>query len=80
MSDFQLVRFIPKPAFSALLILAFIDMIMSWFIKSYMQTKEKLEWLVVPLIVIFASVVGLLGAVFLGISFSTFFFVASFFR
>jgi len=74
------VAFIPKPAFSCLLVLAFIDMINSWVIKSYFKTKEKMEWLVVPLIVTLAFVVGLLSAVFLGIAMSTFLFVASFFR
>lgn len=52
----------------------------TWFIKSYVKTKEKGEWLVVPLIVIFSFTVGLLSAVFLGIALSTFFFVAAFYR
>jgi hypothetical protein len=39
-----------------------------------------MEWLVVPLIVVLAFVVGLLGAVFVGIAMSTFLFVAAFFR
>jgi hypothetical protein len=55
-------------------------MISTWFVKSYFRTKEKLEWLVVPLIVVLAFSVGLLQAVFLGIAMSTFLFVASFFR
>lgn len=42
--------------------------------------QEKVEWLVVPIIVVFAFVVGLLNAVFLGIAMSTFIFVATFFR
>lgn len=42
--------------------------------------QQKTEWLVVPLIVVFAFVVGLLNAVFLGIAMSTFIFVAAFFR
>lgn len=67
-------------AFSCLLSLAFIDMILTWFIRSYFKTKEKMEWFVVPLIVIFAFAVGLLEAVFLGIALSTFLFVAAFFR
>jgi len=49
-------------------------------VKSYFKTKEKMEWFVVPLIVIFAFGVGLLEAVFLGIALSTFLFVAAFFR
>lgn len=80
LTNFELVSLIPKPAFSSLLVLAFIDMIANWFIRSYFRTKEKIEWLVVPLIVVMAFVVGLLSAVFLGIAMSTFFFVGSFFK
>jgi hypothetical protein len=80
LTDFQLVGYIPKPAFSSLLVLSFIDMIYNWFYKSYFKTKDKLEWLVVPLIVIAAFALDLLSAVFLGIAISTFIFVAAFFR
>ena len=45
-----------------------------------MLTQEKTERLVVPIIVVFAFVVGLLPSVFLGLAMSTFIFVASFFR
>jgi CRP-like cAMP-binding protein len=47
-SDFQIVGYIPKPAFSSMLVLAFIDMINTWFYKSYFKTKDKFEWMVVP--------------------------------
>ena len=67
-------------AFSCLLTLAFIDIILTWFIKSYFKTKEKMEWLVVPLIVVFAFGIGLLQAVFFGIAISTFLFVGAFFK
>ena len=80
MTDFELVQYIPKTAFSSLLVLAFYDMMATWFIKSYFKTKEKIEWLVVPLIVIFANMIGLLQAVFLGLAMSTVLFVAMFFR
>jgi hypothetical protein len=80
LTDFQLVGYIPKPAFSSLLILSFIDMMYTWFYKSYFKTKDKVEWLVVPLIVIAAFALDLLTAVFLGIAISTFIFVAAFFR
>lgn len=63
-----------------MLVLAFIDMIYTWFYKSYFKTKDKSEWLVVPAIVFCAFVFDLLSAVFLGIAFSTFIFVGSFFR
>lgn len=48
MTDFQIVGYIPKPAFSSMLVLAFMDMISTWFYKSYFKTKDKLEWMVVP--------------------------------
>jgi MFS superfamily sulfate permease-like transporter len=80
LTNFQLVGFIPKTVFSSLLLLAFIDMISSWFIKSFLTTKEKIEWLVVPLIIVLAFTLNLLQAVFLGIAMSTFLFVASFNR
>lgn len=63
-----------------MLVLAFIDMTYTWFYKSYFKTKDKSEWMVVPAIVICAFAFDLLSAVFLGIAFSTFIFVASFFR
>jgi MFS superfamily sulfate permease-like transporter len=80
LTNFQLVCYVPKPAFSSMLILAFLDMIDTWFIKSFQKTKEKSEWMVVPIIVVSAFSVGLLSAVFLGIAMSTFLFVASFYR
>jgi MFS superfamily sulfate permease-like transporter len=55
-------------------------MIGTWTIQSYFKTKQKMEWLVVPLIVVLAFVVGLLQAVFLGLAMSTFLFVGAFFR
>ena len=63
-----------------MLVLAFMDMIYTWFYKSYFKTKNKSEWLVVPAIVFCAFMFDLLSAVFLGIAFSTFIFVAAFFR
>ena len=80
MTDFQLVSVLPKPAFSSTLVLTFIDMTHTWCYKSYLRTKEKVEWLVVPAIVVCAFALDLLTAVFLGIAFSTFIFVAAFFR
>ena len=47
-TDFQIVGYIPKPAFSSMLVLCFIDMINTWFYKSFFKTKDKLEWMVVP--------------------------------
>lgn len=79
-TDFQLVGYIPKPAFSSMLVLSFMDLIYPWFYQSYFKTKDKSEWMVVPTIVLCAFIFDLLTAVFLGIAFSTFIFVGSFFR
>jgi sulfate permease, SulP family len=80
LTDFNLIGFIPKAAFSSMLVLAAVDMIFIWGMKSYFKTREKMEWLVVPAIVILAFSVGLLQSVFVGIALSTFLFVAAFFR
>jgi MFS superfamily sulfate permease-like transporter/CRP-like cAMP-binding protein len=80
LTDFQIVQFVPKPAFSSMLILAAIDMIWTWAYKSWFKVKDKYEWLVVPAIVVSAFTLDLLTAVFLGIAFSTLIFVAAFFR
>ena len=80
LTDFRLVSFIPKPAFSSLLILAFEDLVTTWLIQSYKKTKQKWEWMVTPLILVLTFIVGLLNAIFLGIALSTFIFVASFYR
>jgi sulfate permease, SulP family len=80
LTDFQIVVYIPKPAFSSMLVLASIDMMWNWFYKSYFKAKDKIEWMVVPSIVVVAFALDLLSAVFIGIAFSTFIFVAAFFR
>jgi MFS superfamily sulfate permease-like transporter len=80
LTNFELVAYIPKTAFSSLICLSFLDMVITWAFNSYHKTKDKSEWLVVPAIVVFAFVVGLLEAVFLGIGLSTFLFVGAFFR
>jgi hypothetical protein len=48
LTDFQIVGYIPKPAFSAMLVLSFFDMMITWFYKSFFKTKDKREWIVVP--------------------------------
>lgn len=48
LTDFQVVGYIPKPAFSSMLVLAFMDMVNTWFYKSFFKTKDKMEWIVVP--------------------------------
>eukprot|EP00533_Pseudo-nitzschia_delicatissima_P009457 CAMPEP_0116083310 /NCGR_PEP_ID=MMETSP0327-20121206/3201_1 /TAXON_ID=44447 /ORGANISM="Pseudo-nitzschia delicatissima, Strain B596" /LENGTH=1114 /DNA_ID=CAMNT_0003574181 /DNA_START=152 /DNA_END=3496 /DNA_ORIENTATION=+ len=80
LTDFQIVGYIPKPAFSSMLVLAFMDMTYTWFYKSFFKTKDKMEWIVVPIIVVCAFALDLLSAVFLGIALSTFIFVGAFFK
>lgn len=48
LTDFQIVSYIPKPAFSSMLVLSFFDMIHTWFYKSFFKTKDATEWMVVP--------------------------------
>jgi MFS superfamily sulfate permease-like transporter len=79
-SGFELVRFIPKAAFSSLLVLSAADNIVTWFIKPISKMDNLLEWSVVPFIVMFSLLVGFLNAVILGIGVSTFLFVTDFFR
>ena len=80
LTDFEIVRFIPKTAFSSLLVLGAVDTIVIWFIGPFQKMESWIEWAVVPLIVIFSLFVGFLNAVFLGIGISTFIFVGSFFQ
>jgi len=70
------VRYIPKPAFSCLLVMCSLDMFFSWFVDSYKKTKSIYEWIVCPVIVLLSFVLGQLTAVAVGIALSTFIFVA----
>lgn len=74
-TDFDMVRFIPKTIFSSLLVLGAFDTFVVWFFQAYHKTQDILEWLVVPLIVLFSLIVGFLNAVFLGIGISMFVYV-----
>ncbi|GAX27165.1 hypothetical protein FisN_13Lh286 [Fistulifera solaris] len=78
LSDFQLVQYIPKTAFSCLMVLAGIDMCRTWLIGSFFKTNDKLEWAVAPLLVILSFSVGMLYAILMGIAASAFLFVANF--
>jgi hypothetical protein len=80
LTDFQFVQYIPKAAFSCLLVLAGLDMIKTWLIGSFLKTKAKLEWMVAPLLVVCAFIFGMLPAIFMGVAVSTFIFVANFYR
>ena len=80
LTDFTLVQYIPKPAFSCLMVLAGLDMCRTWMIGSYLKTKTKSEWIVAPLLVALAFWMGLLNAIFCGIACSTFIFVANFYH
>jgi len=52
----------------------------AWFLQSYKLTKDKYEWLVVPAIILFSFLVGMLASVALGVAISTFIFVGSFYK
>ena len=52
----------------------------NWLVMSYRKIRNKAEWAVAPLIVVLTFAVGMLNAIFLGVAFSTFIFVASFYR
>jgi len=78
--DFDFVKYIPKAAFSSLLVLGAVDTLVVWFFGSFRKTQDLAEWLVVPAICVFSLIVGFLPAVFLGIGISMFVFVAAFFR
>lgn len=79
-TDFSVVEYIPKPAFSSLMVLAGLDMLRTWLIESFYKTKEKIEWLVAPTLVVLALAIGFLNAVFVGVALSTFLFVGSFYN
>jgi len=78
--DFEVVKYIPKTAFSSLLVLGAVDTLTVWFFGAFHKTQDLAEWLVVPMIAAFSLFVGFLNAVFLGIGISMFVFVAAFFR
>jgi MFS superfamily sulfate permease-like transporter len=80
LTNFQFVQYIPKPAFSCLMVLAGLDMIKTWVVGSFLKTQAKMEWMVAPLLVVLAFTVGMLTAIFLGVAISTFIFVATFYR
>jgi MFS superfamily sulfate permease-like transporter len=79
-TDMSMIAFIPKIAFSCLLVLSSINILNLWFVSSYSKMRQKEEWLVVPLIVAFYFMFDMLRAVALGVALSTFIFVASFYR
>lgn len=79
-TSFNLVRYIPKTAFSALLVLGAVDTLVVWFIGAYRKMQDLTEWLVVPFIVAISLWIGFLKAILLGLALSTFVFVASFNR
>ena len=60
--------------------MAAIDLVNTWFIKSYHKTTQIHEWLVIPSIVILSLLSGMLQALGMGVCISTFIFVAQFYR
>lgn len=79
-TNFSIVEYIPKPAFSSLMVLAGLDMLRTWLVESYFKTKAKFEWLVAPTLLVLALAIGFLNAVFVGVALSTFLFVGSFYN
>jgi len=79
-SDFKFISYIPKLVFSSLLVNTFLDLIILFFIRSFLKAKQKWEFLVVPLIIILTQVIGMLLSIAVGVAFSTIIFVASFYR
>mmetsp|Transcript_13080 Transcript_13080/g.27490 ORF Transcript_13080/g.27490 Transcript_13080/m.27490 type:complete len:1323 (+) Transcript_13080:168-4136(+) len=78
LSDFELVSYVPKCTFSSLLVLAAIDLVHSWFMKSFQKSVDVFEWFVVPFIVVAGLTTGMLESVGMGIAASTLIFVHSF--
>merc|ERR1712238_128002 len=56
---FELVRFIPKTAFSSLLVLGATDNIVTWFINPLSKMDTLLEWSVVPIIALCSLFLGM---------------------
>ena len=79
-SGFEIVQYIPKTAFSSLLVLSAADNIATWFIKPLSKMDTLLEWSVVPVIMLCSVLIGMLQSIVLGIAVSTFIVVAAFFR
>jgi MFS superfamily sulfate permease-like transporter len=79
-SNFEFVQYIPKPAFSCLMVLAGLDMCKTWLVGSFFKTQSKVEWIVTPVLVAAAFAVGLLSAIVLGVALSTFLFAAHFYH
>lgn len=48
LSDFQVLSYVPKPAISSMLVLSSLETVYVWFYKSFLKTKNKVEWIVVP--------------------------------
>jgi len=78
LSNFRLIIFVPKCTFSSLLVMASIDLLTNWFIKSFRKTGS--EWFVIPFIVLSGQMFGVLQSVALGVGISTMIFVSSFYR
>jgi MFS superfamily sulfate permease-like transporter len=65
---------------SSLLVMAAIDLVNTWFIKSYRKITSIYEWAVIPSIVVLSLLSGMLQALGMGVCISTFIFVAQFYR
>ena len=78
LSNFRLISFVPKCTFSSLLVMASIDLLVNWFVKSFRKTGS--EWFVIPVIVLSGQMFGVLQSVALGVAMSTLVFVKSFYQ
>ena len=80
LNKFELVGYFPRIVFSTLLFISSMDLLNNWFVLSYNKTADKGEWLIVPILSLFAFVVGVLPAVAFGMALSTMIFVGSFYK
>ena len=80
LTDFSMVQYIPKAAFSSLLVLGAVEILAIYFVKSFQKTQDWIEWIAVPVIVIFSITMGFVQSIFLGLVVSLFLFMASFWR
>jgi MFS superfamily sulfate permease-like transporter len=79
-NKFELVGYFPRIVFSTLLFVSSTDLLNNWFVLSYQKTADRGEWLIVPILSLFAFVVGVLPAVAFGMALSTILFVGTFYK
>lgn len=80
LNKFELVGYFPRMVFSTLLFISSMDLLQNWFVLSYEKTADRGEWLIVPILALFAFIVGVLPAVAFGLALSTIIFVGTFYK